>query len=130
MKGDDAWIIKLKAAGVSSDIIAAKLGLTEAEVDRRFADCQRQQEAHLSVGMVGLHDQFMILSHQYQLLGESLKHFAYSISKTVQLEDIRKQIVEGDPDATAENILRSFILFHPWEFVDPQESLLKSLRDN
>jgi hypothetical protein len=123
--GDDAILTKYKLAKVSDDRIAAKLGLSVEQVNQRWERILDRASRMTESGYGHLVNQFGILCHQYQLLGESLKPIAEALGNIMPLEEVERLIVGKAEDValTLKNLARSCIILRPFTPVNPVEAL-------
>lgn len=126
MMTDAKVLIKLKAMGMSSFDIAAKMGLTVEQVDTMWAELQvlaKEQNGHGD-----LVAQYNHMCHQYQLLGESLKIVAMCVHAAMPPSEIRALIVPNDVNATVKNLCEQCIILRPFVPQNPEDSLREHLK--
>jgi len=119
---DDGLLLKYKQAGWTDEAIAKKFGLTVEEIQKRWAVLLNREKQQSATGYDDLSAQYLILSHQYQLMGESLKALAMGLSAVPTLGEVA-DCITGDPQETLKRITSSFILLEPYKAVDPIASL-------
>lgn len=116
---DDIYLLKLLGAGLPLRTIAKKLGRTEEWVKDRWEALVRQGEERQKSGIMALGDQFSVLAHQYQLVGESLKIVALALANEMPANEI-EAMIDGDPKASAERIRTKAIVLRPFAFQPPE----------
>lgn len=126
---NDTWIVKYKNAGLSDKDIAARLNTTPAEIRKRWLEMLQDAKQAVVNGHANLVAQFSILSHQYMLLGESLKIIGNALANEVPSAELQAcleaqhQIPPEEALAIARDLLKSHIVLRPFMGpIDPQES--------
>lgn len=122
---DMALLVKYKNAGMSDAVIASKLGLKEAQVREKWLELLQLSETASSAGYLDLSQQFTIMAHQYQLLGESMKIIATALSDRMGMDEI-KGLITSDPKQTLKNLWESSIILKPFVAVDVNKSFEES----
>lgn len=125
---DEVYLAKLKSLSLPDAVIAKKLGITEAEVGRKWQALQEQLNALNKNGYNALNDAALIMCHQYQLLGESLKIICGALGNVATAEEIEKAVV-SDCKQTIIN-LDQFIILKPFVPISPEEALKRTLSGN
>ena len=125
----DSMLFAYKKAGLPADVIAAKLSLTVEEVEARYRAICAVVEQDTGRGYQNMIDHFTVLSHQYQLVGLSLRLLAEMIQRPATLEEVRS-VLTGDPDVDAAALITSFMILPPPEPVNLEEELKKSISSN
>lgn len=126
---DDSMLFAYKKAGLPSDVIAAKLSLTVEEVEARYAAICSLVSQSTGQGYQNMIDHFTVLSHQYQLLGLSLRLLAEMLQRSSTLEEVRK-VLTGDPEKDAATLISSFVIMPPPPPINLEEELKKSISSN
>ena len=126
---NDAYIIACKQAGLSDAITAARLGLSVDEVKASWERLVKDAETRASSGYPDLVQQYTIMAHQYQLLGESLKVIAFALDNHVTSEELQKGL-PTQLDLVASYLLQHYIILRKFTPADPEESLRKAIAAN
>lgn len=123
--GDDEVLAKYKIARMPDERIAAKMGITVEEVDKRWKRILERSSRMTESGYGHLLDQFTIFCNQYQLLGESMKIIAMALGNLMPVSEIEPLIVGDSEDVsmTLKNLAKSCIILRPFTPVNPVESL-------
>jgi len=125
MSDIDKYLWAWKNAGQSDDTVAGKLGIKPEEVAARYIAMEAAIANQQSLGIDHMIAQFNALCFQYQLLGEALKVIVASLGQTVTPQEVKEKLTE-DQDKTVENLMKNFIILHPWkpsgpELTEPEE---------
>lgn len=129
MTFDDKYMLRLKSAKVSDKVIAAKLGITEDELQKRWAKMVAELSTALTSTYGLLVDQITVMANQYQLLGESLKIVCNAVGNQLSREELEALVVDNR-EQTLANLRDNCIILRPFEPVDPKKALEDSLRGN
>jgi len=130
MSFDDRHLVKLKLSKVPDAHIAAKFGITKEALEIRWQRVQREIRDAAQGSFAQLVDQFTVMAHQYQLLGESMKIVAGAIGDTMPSEEIRALIGENDEE-TLRNLKTKAIVLRPFTApISPEESIRKTAVGN
>ncbi len=113
MTTTDEYIVKLKSVAIPDRTIAAKLGITLGELERRWALILAEAETYKKGGYEKLTELFNTMALQYQLLGESLKVVG-GVLGNVMLDDELKSLLADDPDQTIKNLRNSAIVLRAY----------------
>lgn len=135
MTENDKYIIGSITAGRPVELIAEKLGMTVAEIEERVATVQAEAKAHEANGMFHLINAFTNTCHQYEMVGEGLKHLSTNLSNPVTIADLVMVINGGcvTGEAIAQRILERYIVLQPYtpnEVEALEEEHLKSKGKN
>lgn len=117
---DDAYLIRAKQAGISNEILAAKLNTTPERIEERWQDLLKIGDSLEGNGYMNLSEKFTVLLHQYQLLGESLKPICQALGDVASLNEII-EVHDPNPRKTAVRLIQNFIILRPYIFQDPTE---------
>lgn len=129
MTADDNYLVKLKNAKLPDHLIAAKLGISVEEVQRRWCALFAEFQSMQANGYQNLIDQFTVLSNQYQLLGQSLMIIGNNLGGVLTTEELEALVVE-DREQTLQNLRTKCIILRPVPLVDPQEFLKEGIKKN
>lgn len=127
MTFDDHYIVKCMSARMPAPKIAAKLGISVQELEKRWAAIQKEVDANLSNGYYALSEQFNVFCSQYQLLGESMKLLAHALGGAMSDQDL-KNLITVDPEITFQNLRKLAIVLNPYQFTDPSKALEEELK--
>ena len=127
MTEDDKYLWTWKRAGISNEVIAAKMSITPEEVERRFQSLTMEVTGPKESGIEDLAAHFNLTCLQYQLLGESLKHLGAALSTPVSPSELTKEFDIGETLATG--IISKYIVLHPFQKPD-LKAIEKSLGQN
>jgi CTP synthase (UTP-ammonia lyase) len=122
---DDKVLVRYKMAGIPNHLIAAKMGISVNEVERRWKDLEAIAK-EMDSGYVALVAQYTVLCQQYQLLGESLKIISSAISNRMTIADVDAIIASCKPEEISLKLMSSSIILRPFIQVNPEESLKES----
>lgn len=134
ISNDDVYLVKLKGAGFPVAFIAARMGISIQEVERRWEAIQKASTAAQTSGYLDLSAQFTVMCHQYQLVGESLKIIAGALHNQASAEEIRTALCCAEPlsqeqaDAIQQKLLTSYIVLRPFTPVDPEKALQETTK--
>jgi hypothetical protein len=127
---NDSILIRLVLAKRPLKEIAAKLSISEAEVERRWHALQQEIAGEMATNGHGdIIVQWTTLCMQYQLLGESLKALGSGLCNLAHVSDLMEQ-VPGLRDVQAIELVRKFIILRPYVAVDPAQAIEKQLEGN
>jgi len=126
---NDSVIFAYKKAGVPSAVVAKKLNLTAEEVDARYQAICAELAAPGHQGYQNMIDHFTVMTHQYQLLGLSLRLMAEMIQKSVPASEVLK-VLTGDPEKDAAAVVQFFVVLPLPDPVNLEEELKKSVSSN
>ena len=129
MTEEDKDIVRMKGAGVSTHRIALKLGMTEVQVDERWNAIRAEIADRATSGYASLVDQFTVMAHQYQLLGESLKIVAGALGNVMPDTEVQA-LFAADPKLTVRQLKQNCIILRPFVPVNPQESIDRTVQGN
>ena len=115
---DDGYLIKLKSLGIPDKQIAAKLGLSLGEVERKWDQLVRETACRTANGYIELCEKFNNMALQYQILGDSLKIVGGMLGEIMREDEIRA-LITSHPEDTLKNLLMKAIVLRP--FVSPDE---------
>jgi len=124
---DQTVLARYKLTGMKDHMIAEKMGISVAEVQKLWTEMREAAHASDPSGYQDLIAHMNVLCYQYQLFGESLKAICRQLGCTVTASDLKAQIVKDDPDKTASNILQHYIVTKAFVKTDPVEALEKHL---
>jgi len=114
MTESDIYIIKAKGANMPNKRIAAKLSLTEAELEARWQIILAEMAFRQVSGYDELAQYFTNMAMQYNLLGESLKVIGTAVGN-IMTDDELKSLIDGkDVDKTVENLRKNAIILRSW----------------
>jgi len=129
MVTDDNYLIKMKTAQKPDAVIAAKMGITVEEVNRRWdrilADLKLCQEN----GYNALCDQFTMMANQYQLLGGSLKIMAGVIGSVINSDELDK-LVTNNAEETLKNLRAHCIILRKFVPMTSEEAVRQVIAEN
>jgi len=127
---DDSVLARYKLLNMPDEWIAQKLGLTVAEVSRRWKvlETNAAQQRLTESGYGDLIVQMNVMCHQYQLLGESLKIMCGEIGNPVTSSELKALIVPNDVEQTTINLMTRLIILHPFVPKDPAQELEKHMQ--
>jgi len=111
---------------MSTGTIATRLNISAVEVEKRWKRIREGTLAAEENGHTQLCQQYAVLCHQYQLLGESLKIISHAISDELNPEELAILVVD-DKEQTLDNLRRNAIILRPFKPVDPAQSLQEHL---
>lgn len=111
---DDQFLIKLKQLRFTDAQIANRLRITPEEVGRRWAELLTVAAAVEKNGHWHLVNTFSLMSHQYQLLGETMKAIGGQVCKGPSLDEVRAVIANGPPETAAERLVETFVVMNPF----------------
>lgn len=120
---DDDYLIKLKSAKFSDELIAVKLGWSVNQVRERWKVLESTVEAMVSNGYQELTKAYNLLAMQYQLMGQSLAQVCVALDKPVLAPELADLIRAGgdSPEKIAENLLKKVIVLRPFVLTPPQQ---------
>lgn len=125
---NDSYLIKLKQAGIPLKSIAAKLSMTEAEVDKRWQELVSTAAAFASNGYDKLAEHFNATMFKYQELGTACLVLGATLGNPVTLTDL-KAFCEGTPEEIARRVLENCIVLPRFTSPSP-EQVLKMVEDH
>lgn len=117
---NDSHIMKMKALGMSDEKIAAKLGMSTAQVQRRVADLIASVEAAYVNGAAEFINLSRLAVHQYQLLGATLGMMTTEVNNMASADDLRQVIIAAgiSPEEDREKLIgllnKYFIILRPF----------------
>jgi len=124
MNENDKYILGAARAGRDMKLIAAKLGMTRNECEQRLRDVTATLNAREKNGSDDLINAFNNTCHQYQMVGEGLKHLGANLSDPVTVTELAALIGSDGAvtnEAIAERILSSFIVTRPYTPTDVEK---------
>ncbi len=127
MSNDDIYLVKLLGAKFKIPVIAAKMGMTVEQVEQRLKQIREKTIVEQASGYLALCNQFTVMAHQYQLLGESMKIISRALANQMDSSEL-KALITADPEQTLENLTKSCIILKPFIGVDPEKSLQEHLK--
>lgn len=116
MNQTDYFILKYKTAGKSDDIISKKLGMSVKAINERHAQLVAEAETRKENGFMALRDQWTIMCHQYELLGQSMVAVGQAFGNLMPPEEM-KQLITSDPEETLRNFQTKAIILR--QYVPP-----------
>lgn len=113
---DTSYLVRLKRKGKSEEFIAAKMGLTVPQVRDIWDKLCQEATVEKDNGLPELRQVVIILSNQFQLLGQSLGLLSAVFERTVSPEDLRAAI-KSCPVGTdlAVHLCAKLIVLRPFE---------------
>lgn len=132
---DDFILIKYKQAGLPDDVIAAKMGITVQEIQKRWDTLLEESRKTQVNGYDEITTQFNALCFQFQLLGEGLKHIGNGLASVRNSDNLKahfsqKRKLTDQEISLIEEICQSFIVLSPYKAIDPSESLREAFKHN
>jgi len=121
MTESDKFLLKWSRAKMPHARIAAKLGLEPGSIQEAIDRLESAQEAQHEVGSDQLAEHFQLTCHQYQLLGEGLRHIGANLNQPVSPAEIQEVIDKTDPGELAVALLKRFMMFQPYTPLDVQK---------
>lgn len=117
---DHSYLVRLKRKGKSDDFIALKMGMTVSEVRDVWDKLCQEATVEKDNGLAELRQVVIILSNQFQLLGQSLGLLSGVLDNTIQPEDLRK-VIKSCPAGTdlAVHLTAKLIVLRPFELPTP-----------
>jgi hypothetical protein len=106
--------------------IAKKLSMEIGELNRRWDSIMAEIHSQQSNGYNNLREQYTVLCHQYQLLGESLKIVASVLAATMPDDEMLALIAEH-PQETIKNLRERAIVLRPYA---PGPDIVPSINDD
>jgi hypothetical protein len=119
---NDSYLIKLKQAGFPTKSIAAKLSMTEAEVEVRWLELQATAQAFAENGYAKLAEHFNHTMFKYQELGTMFLVLGNTLGNPVTLSDLIP-MCQGTPEEVAQRILQNCIVLPRFTSPTPEELL-------
>jgi hypothetical protein len=118
---DTSYLVRLKRKGKSEEFIAAKMGMTVPEVRDVWEKLCQEATVERDNGLMELKQVVLILSNQFQLLGQSLGLLSGVLDDTVPPEDLRK-VIKSCPAGTdlAVHLTAKLIILKPFQLPSPQ----------
>lgn len=119
---DTSYLVRLMKKGKSDEFIAAKMGLTVPEVRDIWDKLCQEATVERDNGLKELRQVTIILSNQFQLLGQSLGLFCGVLDDTITPEDLRK-VIKDCPLGTdlAVHLTAKLIVLRPFQMPTPLE---------
>lgn len=124
---DESLLIKYKTSGMPDDVIAARMGISVAQLNKRWESIIARSKDMVANGYAELCEAFTVLAHQYQLVGVSLENVSTALSNIMPPEEI-KQLIDKDPDKTLRNLSAFCIVLRPYVPADPLDALQVQLK--
>lgn len=124
---DESLLIKYKTSGMPDDVIAARMGISIAQLNKRWESILARSKDMVANGYAELCEAFTVLAHQYQLVGVSLENVSTALSNIMPPEEI-KQLIDKDPDKTLRNLSAFCIVLRPYVPADPLDALQVQLK--
>lgn len=123
---DTSYLVRLKRKGKSDEFIAAKMGMTVPEVRDAWDKLCQEATVERDNGLMELRQVVIILSNQFQLLGQSLGLLSGVLDNTVPPEDLRK-LIASCPVGTdlAVHLTAKLIVLRPFEMPTPMQLAAK-----
>lgn len=125
---DESLLIKYKTSGMPDDMIAARMGITVAQVNKRWESVLARGKDMVANGYAELCEAFTTLAHQYQLVGHSLEAISTALSNIMPPEELR-QLIDKDPERTLRNLSTFCIILRPYVPVNPVDALQVQLKE-
>jgi hypothetical protein len=119
---DTSYLVRLKRKDKSDEFIAAKMGLTVPEVQDLWDKLCQEATIERDNGLKELRQVVIILSNQFQLLGQSLGLISGVLDDTIPPEDLRK-VIKDCPLGTdlAVHLTAKLIVLRPFQMPTPLE---------
>lgn len=117
-----SYLVRLKQKGKSDEFIALKMGLTVPEVQDAWDKVCQEAIIERDNGLKELRQVVIILSNQFQLLGQSLGLLSGVLDNTTSPEDLRK-VIKACPVGTdlAVHLTAKLIVLRPFEMPTPMQ---------
>lgn len=117
MTDHDRYLIKQKSAGIPDYKIAQRMGMTAAEVDRRWTEIVDELEAQKVSGIEDLNARFLLMCQEYVLLGTSLRVMGAALGNLTTDDELRALLDTEDKEAAFKALRKSCIVLRA--FVPP-----------
>lgn len=119
---DTSYLVRLKRKGKSDEFIAAKMGMSLEEVRDCWDKLCQEATVERDNGLMELKQVVLILSNQFQLLGQSLGLLSGVLDNTVAPEDLRN-VIKSCPVGTdlSVHLCAKLIVLRPFELPTPAQ---------
>lgn len=113
---DLSLIASYRRHGKSAKWIMAKMGITRETYEAAVMALESAQDRLRATGYANLANDFTMLCHHYNLVGESLKSVAAGLEAVASEAEILKVLQTADltPEQQAREIAQSFIVLRPF----------------
>lgn len=119
---NDSYLIKLKQAGVPTKSIAAKLAMTEVEVEQRWTELVSTAASFQNNGYNELAQHYNETMFKYQELGNNFMVLGATLGSPATISEIAEWCV-GSPEHIAKCLLDNFIVLPRFKKPSPEDLL-------
>jgi hypothetical protein len=119
---NDSYLIKLKQAGVPIKSIAAKLSMTEEQVEQRWLELIATATSFQNNGYNALAEHYNETMFKYQQLGSNFMILGATLGNPTTISEIAEWCV-GSPEHIAKCLLDNFIVLPRFKKPTPEEIL-------
>lgn len=126
---NDQYLIKLKTQNIPNKMIAAKLGMTEDEVEQRWVSLVSTASSLTTNGYAKLAELFNNIALQYQSLGQGVNIMGGALANPCTESELI-DLMSATPQESARNILANCIVLRRFTAPNPDELLAQMQNPN